>query len=123
MTDHYTPHGTNLFGESNTNNHVSTLGEKFLLPPFSVLNARDGWWQERKRAWRALGIKSEVGREQLTSAMSHPSTTATMDFYVQKRRLESEKGRVVSVQEVRDFLSGIGRLRDDRALNKNGGLD
>lgn len=38
------------------------LAEAFVLPPFSVLNARDGWWQERKRAWLALGIQSEMGR-------------------------------------------------------------
>lgn len=38
------------------------LSDRFLLPPFSVLNARDGWWQDRKRAWLALGIKSELGR-------------------------------------------------------------
>lgn len=30
--------------------------------PFSVLNAREGWWQDRKRAWIALGIQSELGR-------------------------------------------------------------
>ncbi len=39
-----------------------SLAAKFGLPPFSVLDARDGWWQERKRAWLALGIKSEQGR-------------------------------------------------------------
>lgn len=39
-----------------------TLAEKFLMPPFSVLNARSGEWQNRKRQWLALGIKSELGR-------------------------------------------------------------
>jgi DNA modification methylase len=39
-----------------------SLAEKFIVPPFSVLNAREGWWQDRKRAWLSLGIKSEVGR-------------------------------------------------------------
>ena len=38
------------------------LEEKFLLPPFSVLDTRQGYWQERKRQWIGLGIKSEVGR-------------------------------------------------------------
>lgn len=38
------------------------LSDKFLIPPFSVLNAREGWWQERKRQWLALGIVSELGR-------------------------------------------------------------
>lgn len=39
-----------------------SLAERFLIPPFSVLDARQGYWQERKRAWLALGIKSELGR-------------------------------------------------------------
>ena len=39
-----------------------TLAERFLVPPFSVLDARQGYWQERKRAWLALGIQSELGR-------------------------------------------------------------
>ena len=40
----------------------ASLAERFGLPPFSVLNAREGWWQDRKRAWLTLGIKSELGR-------------------------------------------------------------
>lgn len=39
-----------------------TLAERFIIPPFSVLDARQGYWQERKRAWIALGIQSELGR-------------------------------------------------------------
>jgi hypothetical protein len=39
------------------------LSQKFQFPPFSVLNTRDGLWQNRKRAWLSLGIKSEVGRD------------------------------------------------------------
>jgi 16S rRNA G966 N2-methylase RsmD len=39
-----------------------TLRERFGVPPFSVLDARQGYWQERKRAWIALGIQSELGR-------------------------------------------------------------
>jgi len=39
-----------------------SLSERFIVPPFSVLDARQGYWQERKRAWLALGIQSELGR-------------------------------------------------------------
>ena len=38
------------------------LHERFIVPPFSVLDARQGYWQDRKRAWIDLGIKSELGR-------------------------------------------------------------
>jgi len=38
------------------------LAERFGVPPFSVLDARQGYWQTRKRTWLALGIQSELGR-------------------------------------------------------------
>jgi len=41
---------------------AGALAERFGIPPFSVLDARQGYWQDRKRAWLALGIKSELGR-------------------------------------------------------------
>lgn len=40
----------------------STLASRFIVPPFSVLDARQGYWQDRKRFWLSLGIKSELGR-------------------------------------------------------------
>lgn len=43
-----------------------TLSERFIVPPFSVLEARQGYWQDRKREWSALGIQSEIGRGDLT---------------------------------------------------------
>lgn len=39
-----------------------TLNEKFIVPPFSVLDARQGYWQARKQMWLGLGIQSELGR-------------------------------------------------------------
>lgn len=47
----------------------TTLAARFGIPPFSVLNAREGWWQDRKRAWLALGIQSELGRGENLAAM------------------------------------------------------
>lgn len=41
---------------------ASKLSERFGVPPFTVLDARKGWWQDRKRAWIDLGIRSELGR-------------------------------------------------------------
>ncbi len=52
-----------LFGEEvMPEQHGSKLGSDWDYPPFSVWNAREGWWQDRKRAWLSLGIKSELGR-------------------------------------------------------------
>lgn len=46
------------------------LADRFLIPPFSVMNAREGWWQDRKRAWLALGIRSEEGRNIAPTSVS-----------------------------------------------------
>lgn len=40
-----------------------SLADRFGVPPFSVLDARRGWWRERKREWLRLGIRSELGRD------------------------------------------------------------
>ena len=37
-----------------------SLADRFLIPPFTVLNAREGWWQDRKRTWMGLGIDAEI---------------------------------------------------------------
>ncbi|AJG19058.1 DNA methyltransferase [Cupriavidus basilensis] len=42
---------------------AGSLAEQFMVPPFSTLNARDAAWQDRKKAWLALGIQSELGRD------------------------------------------------------------
>lgn len=41
---------------------VGALLERFIIPPFSVFDARQGYWQERKRVWLDFGIKPELGR-------------------------------------------------------------
>lgn len=55
-------YGTDLFGESMRPPVTSPVAQKFLVPPFSVLNAREGDWQERKRAWIGIGLRGEEGR-------------------------------------------------------------
>lgn len=67
------------------------LRDKFLEPPFSVLDTRQGSWQNRKRKWIAKGLKSEVGRkENLTHVMpmkSYNSENMATEYY--------EKGKEV----------------------------
>jgi DNA modification methylase len=40
----------------------ASLSDRFIIPPFSVLDARAGAWQGRKRAWLSKGIESAEGR-------------------------------------------------------------
>ena len=57
------------------------LSDRFMIPPFTVLNAREGWWQNRKRAWLAIGIKSELGRGGGLTMQSKQTTSAGLNYY------------------------------------------
>jgi hypothetical protein len=48
------------FGESEK---PKKLSDRFIIPPFSVLDTKQGAWQQRKNYWLSLGIKSEIGRD------------------------------------------------------------
>lgn len=48
-----------------------TLSEQFVVPPFTVLDARQGYWTQRKQFWRAQGVNGGHN-EQLNG--SQPST-------------------------------------------------
>ena len=61
-----------------------SLFDKFLIPPFSVLDARAGYWQKRKKAWIARGVCGLQGRGDgktfnpsflMTSSTDFPNTS------------------------------------------------
>ena len=52
--------------------NAGALAERFGVPPFSILDARKGWWQDRKRAWIDLGIRSELGRGAAPGGSARP---------------------------------------------------
>lgn len=41
------------------------LAARFVVPPFTILDSRQGYWQDRKRQWRAVGqgLVSDEGRD------------------------------------------------------------
>jgi DNA modification methylase len=85
--------GLDLFGNSVLPPERGVLASKFLFSPFSVMDARSGFWQDRKRAWIGLGIKSEIGRgERLTYQSS-------VDVYARKRAAEAKLGRLLTQEE------------------------
>ena len=61
-----------------------SLSDRFIVPPFSVLDARQGYWQKRKTAWLALGIQSELGRGENLQELSSSNDT---DRYSKKEFL------------------------------------
>mgnify|MGYP003637652971 CR=1 FL=1 len=72
---------TDLFGNEIITNPL--LRDKFIEPPFSVLDTKQGGWQRRKREWRKIGMRSEVGRD---------ATTFNMKDWADKKREQGLKG-------------------------------
>lgn len=58
----FSPLGNDLFGDPIKPKSNGPISDRFLIPPFTLLDARTGEWQDRKRAWSALGISGELGR-------------------------------------------------------------
>ena len=65
------------------------LSDRFGVAPFTVLNAREGWWQERKRSWLSLGIISELGRENLSDTSATP-----MDYFNNGKTIAAQGGSI-----------------------------
>jgi DNA modification methylase len=70
----------NLFGEEIIENPI--LREKFIEPPFSVLDTKSGNWQKRKKLWRNIGIKSEIGRDSVVINMDSKAKKNNSTEYV-----------------------------------------
>lgn len=92
--------GTDLFGSEIKQDATGKLREKFEFPPFTVLNAREGPWQERKRAWLACGIQSEVGRGENLLKMS--DTLLEPD---PEKRAEMQAARQSTPTDIRDNMA------------------
>lgn len=98
---------------------AGSLAEKFMIPPFSVLNAREGWWQDRKKAWLKLGIQSECGRGENLLKMSE--TVLEPD---PKKRAAKAKGKGLAETFGSGSASGgdrkTGETTGDRFLRQSG---
>jgi len=69
-----------LFGEPIVVDEL--LRDKFMEPPFSVLDTRSGAWQNRRRAWLRKGLQSELGRGQ--DILYKGAEIKNMDHYREK---------------------------------------
>jgi hypothetical protein len=82
---------------------AGSLNTQFMISPFSVLNAREGWWQDRKRAWINLGIRSEIGRGENALSMSAAANEQMRGGHVYKER---EKRAALAAQGGIDSAAG-----------------
>lgn len=77
------------------------LAERFGVPPFTVLDTRQGYWRRRKAGWLALGIRSEIGRnaEEGDGIVFNSAERRDPQFYRLKAAVEAELGREISTPE------------------------
>jgi hypothetical protein len=84
----------------------ASLLDRWGVPPFSVLDSRQGYWRERRQQWIALGIESFEGRavhteeEDDSKGLLYRSSGARdSSFYRQKRETEARLGRELTYAE------------------------
>ena len=49
---------------------IQKLEDKFIVPPFSILNTREGYWQERKKNWNSLIGDNGESRDDIESKVN-----------------------------------------------------
>ena len=99
-----------------------TLAERFLVPPFSVLNARSGEWQDRKKQWIfGFGIDSSKGREGMTSITEIPEAVVP-GYYRKKEKKEKELGRNISREEFMEMYKKELHENSTLKVSDNGGI-
>lgn len=97
-----------------------SLSERFVAPPFSVLDTRQGYWQERRRAWLALGIQSELGRGIATT-----SGNARSDYGAYAATARAYRQDLMRHEVLPGSASAfsVGKLRDGGSVGAQGAAD
>jgi DNA modification methylase len=114
--------GDNIFGDGIKQQKHGKLSERFEFPPFSIFNAREGLWQERKRAWLSLGIQSEVGRGGNLLKFSEQATIsvggkAAPPKSYQKQGIGCTFGQASLNKIMRDAKNGLGAIATNVEAN------
>jgi len=66
-----------------------SLYDRFIVPPFSILDTRKGYWQERKKVWRELiGDMGESRKDTLITSIE----LKYKDIYTRSRKERSKLG-------------------------------
>lgn len=75
----------------------TTLHDRFVVPPFSILDTRKGYWQARKKVWREL--IGDMGESRNDTLITSPEIKYK-DLYLSTRRHREELG--ISFKEYLD---------------------
>lgn len=75
------------FDEKQQDIVARSLQERFVIPPFSIFDSRQGYWQDRKKQWLSLGFNSQETREDV--------------------ELVAKSGQAPAVYELRNQMRGV----------------
>lgn len=84
-------------GATNSKPANSSLNDRFIVPPFSILDTRKGYWQERKKKWREL--IGDNGESRNDTLITSPEIKYK-DLYQRTRQHREELG--ISFKEYLD---------------------
>ena len=94
-----------------TPTYSGALTEKYLFPPFSVLNTRSKEWKDRYKKWMSLGFRDDLGRATPSFTGDYGLHTgktwnriqiADPHFYLKKTKQEEISGKKLSDEEFID---------------------
>jgi hypothetical protein len=94
---------------------IQSLCSKWIVPPFSVLDSRQKYWQQRKRLWLNLGIESELGRGEAITWGIDPNGCSTVD----ETKAWTERGKQ-KVRKIDPSPSGSPRPACDYSKGQRG---
>ena len=76
---------------------LGALNRRFGVPPFTILDARQGYWKERKASWIASGVAGpQLGRG---AELTFSQTAQSAHHYAHKSELEAKLGQSLSWPE------------------------
>jgi DNA modification methylase len=76
------------------------LEDKFIIPPFSILDSRVARWTQRKQAWLNFGITSEIGRD---SGLLYTRSAQPPHVYNIRNKIREKTGKDPSWDEIYEY--------------------
>lgn len=82
-----------------------SLQDRFIVPPFSILDTRQGYWQDRKKTWHKLGINSQETREGIEIIAQSGQST---HIYELRNKMRDKLGREPEWPEIIEQAKAMG---------------
>lgn len=76
---------------------AKSLVEQFIIPPFSIFDTRQGYWQERKKLWHSIGFNSQETREDVELVAKSGQSPA---IYELRNKMRESLGREPDWDEI-----------------------